>query len=50
MVTEEVSKNVVRISELSIESENDSLEATTLSAELLNQVSDQQMLVKQFKK
>ena len=49
VVTEQVSQNVVRINELTIECENSSLEATSSSTDLLDKVSEQQSLVRQFK-
>jgi methyl-accepting chemotaxis protein len=50
VVTEEVSQNIVRISEISIACEESSGEATSLSTDLLNQLSDQETLVTQFKR
>ncbi len=49
VVTEQISKNMMRISELSTSSESDSLEATSLSINLLDKLSEQQTLVEQFR-
>ena len=49
VVTEQVSENVVRINELTINCENSSSEATELSSDLLDKVSEQQSLILQFK-
>jgi aerotaxis receptor len=49
VVTEQISKNVEQINELTQLCEQNSMQATTLSADLLDKVSDQQELVSQFK-
>lgn len=49
VVTEQVSENIVRINEITISCEESSNEASLLSAELLDKLSDQGTLVAQFK-
>ncbi len=49
VVTEQVSENIVRINEITISCEESSKEASLLSAELLDKLSDQGTLVAQFR-
>lgn len=50
VVTEQVSQNIVRINEITISCEESSKEASLLSSDLLNKLSDQESLVVQFKR
>ena len=49
VVTEEISQNIVKISELALTCEKHGTEAITLTKELLQQLDDQQSLISQFK-
>ncbi len=49
VVTEQVSQNIVRINDITISCVESSQEASALSAELLDKLSDQEALVAQFK-
>ena len=49
VVTEEVSKNIVSISDMATQSEENGLEAVSLSQGLLTKLSEQQSLLQQFR-